>query len=212
MSIRFPRGLYGITPEWADTGRLLAAIEAAHEGGMVALQWRRKQGERAEQLAQLERIHALSQRLGLLLIINDDWRLAADINADGVHMGRTDGSIVQARLALGSEKIIGCSCYNDLGLAAQRLHEDVDYIAFGALYPSLVKPDAVHVTLEQIRQARALTLAHQPRTAVVAIGGLTPDNAAAVIDAGADSIAVISALFEAADIRYAARRCAALFT
>lgn len=212
MSIRFPRGLYGITPDWTDTDRLLAAIEAAYEGGMVAVQWRRKHGERTDQLAQLERVHTLSQRLGLLLIINDDWRLAADINADGVHLGRTDGSIVQARLALGSEKIIGCSCYNDLELAAEMLRLDVDYIAFGALYSSKVKPDATRVTLDQIRQGRALTLTHHPRAAVVAIGGLTPDNAAAAIDAGADSIAVISALFEAADIRHAARRCAVLFT
>ncbi|MBV6272473.1 thiamine phosphate synthase [Alcaligenaceae bacterium CGII-47] len=212
MSLRFPRGLYGITPDWADTDKLLAAIEAAHEGGMVALQWRRKQGERADHLAQLDRVHTLSQRLGLLLIINDDWRLAADINADGVHMGRTDGSIVQARLALGSDKIIGCSCYNDLELAARMLRDDVDYIAFGALYPSRVKPDATRTTLDQIRLGHALTLNHHPRAAVVVIGGLTPDNAAPAIDAGADSIAVISALFEATDIRHAARRCALLFT
>jgi thiamine-phosphate pyrophosphorylase len=212
MSIRFPRGLYGVTPDWADTDRLLGAIEAAHEGGMAAVQWRRKHGERADLLAQLAQVQALCHRLGLLLIINDDWRLAADINADGVHMGRDDGSIAQARLALGSEKIIGASCYNDLARAAEMLRQDVDYIAFGALHPSRVKPEAVRVTPDQIRQARILTRELEPRPAVVVIGGITPDNAPAAVDAGADSIAVISALFEAPDIRLAAHRCAALFT
>src|SRR3546814_8782344 len=88
---RFPRVLYGITPDWPDTDRLLQAIEAAHAGGMAVLQWRRKTGERPARLAQLDRVHELCQRLGLLLIVNDDWRLAADIDADGVHLGRDDG-------------------------------------------------------------------------------------------------------------------------
>lgn len=211
MSIRFPRGLYGITPDWADTDRMLSAVEQAHAGGMSALQWRRKHGAPAERRAQLLALRALSIELGLLLIVNDDWHLAADIDADGVHMGRDDGSIIQARMAMGSEKIIGCSCYDQPALAARRLLEDVDYIAFGAVYPSQVKPGAARATLDHIREGRRLAESSHPRPAVVAIGGITPDNAAPVIEAGADSIAVISALFEAPNIRLAASRCAALF-
>ena len=208
---RFPRGLYGVTPDWSDTGRLLEAIEAAHAGGMAVLQWRRKTGGQAERRAQLVSVHALCHRLGLLLIVNDDWRLAADLDADGVHLGREDGSIAQARMALGSDKIVGCSCYNEPALARQALDEDVDYIAFGAMYPSRIKPDAVHATLDHIRQGRELVSALRPRPAVVAIGGLTPDNISPVIAAGADSVAMISALFEASDVRAAAHRCATVF-
>lgn len=210
-TIRFPRGLYGVTPDWPDTDRLLQAIEAAHAGGMAVLQWRRKTGEHAARLAQLSRVHDLCQHLGLLLIVNDDWRLAADIDADGVHLGREDGPIAQARMALGSDKIIGCSCYNAPELARTALAQDIDYIAFGAMYPSRIKPDAVHATLDHIRHGHVLTMAHHPRPAVVAIGGLTPENIAPVIEAGADSVAMISGLFDASDIRVAARRCATLF-
>ncbi|HWL30122.1 MAG TPA: thiamine phosphate synthase, partial [Burkholderiaceae bacterium] len=107
---RFPSGLYGVTPEWDDTDRLLAAIDDAAEGGMVALQWRRKTIAPEARLVQVRRVAERCHKLGLLLIINDDWRLAALIDADGVHLGREDGSLAQARLALGSDKIIGCSC------------------------------------------------------------------------------------------------------
>ncbi|MHA3904034.1 thiamine phosphate synthase [Castellaniella sp. WN] len=224
----FPRGLYGVTPDWADTDRLLAAIEQAHAGGMTALQWRRKHGAPADLRAQAHAVRDLCLRLGLVLIVNDDWRLAADLDADGAHLGKDDGAVAQARLALGSDKLIGCSCYDQPELAARRLRENADYIAFGAMYPSSIKPDAARATLGHVRAGRVLAEAHingapasgmtgkapsgrMRRAAVVAIGGMTPDNAAPVIQAGADSIAVISALFDAPDIRAAARRCAALF-
>jgi thiamine-phosphate pyrophosphorylase len=210
---RFPSGLYGITPEWDDNDRLLAAIDQAAEGGMVALQWRRKTIAPEDRLEQVRRVAERCHKLGLLLIINDDWRLAALIDADGVHLGREDGSLAQARLALGSDKIIGCSCYNDPRLAAEALKADVDYIAFGAMYPSSTKPGAVRATLDHIAQGRQLTENSliRPRTAVVAIGGITADNAAPIVHAGADSIALISGLFDAPDIRATAARCQALF-
>lgn len=211
-TLRFPRGLYGITPDWADTDRLLAAIEQAQAGGMVALQWRRKHGSAADLRAQARAVQDLCTRLGLLFIVNDDWRLAADLDADGAHLGRDDGSVAQARLALGSDKILGCSCYDRPDLAQRRLQEDVDYVAFGALYPSPTKANTEHATLDHIRAGRRLTQQYSPRPAVVAIGGLTAENAGPVIAAGADSISVISAVFEAPDIRAAAQRCAALFT
>ncbi|TCT09110.1 thiamine phosphate synthase [Paralcaligenes ureilyticus] len=219
--LRFPRGLYGITPEWSDTQRLIAAVRAAAAGGMVALQWRRKTATRREGEYQARALAAACKSLGVVFIINDDWRLALALDADGAHLGREDGALIEARQALGPDKILGCSCYNDPALAQQALAADVDYIAFGAMYPSSVKPDAVRATLDHIRAGRMLaerTRAGRmrgdraaPRAAVVTIGGLTADNAAPVIRAGADSVALISGLFGASNIQATARRCRDLF-
>jgi thiamine-phosphate pyrophosphorylase len=213
VGLRFPRGLYGISPEWDDTPRLLDAVRAAGDGGMRALQWRRKTGSASARLAQARALRVLCTELGIVFIVNDDWRVAAEIGADGAHLGREDGNVREARLALGPQAIIGCSCYNEPALASQALEAGADYIAFGAVYPSTVKPQAVRATLDHIRRGRELAEAAgaATRPAVVAIGGLDPSNAAPVIAAGADSIALISGLFAAADIRDAAARCRALF-
>ncbi|MYN14068.1 thiamine phosphate synthase [Pusillimonas sp. TS35] len=212
-ALRFPRGLYGITPEWDNTDRLLEAITQAAASGMTALQWRRKTIPEPARIAQAREVVARCRALGVVSIINDDWRLAALVDADGVHLGRDDGNMDEARTALGDDKLIGRSCYNLPTLAAQALDAGADYIAFGALYPSSVKPDAVHATLEHVEQGRMMveSVSAQPRPAVVAIGGITADNAAPVIHAGADSVAVITALFGAANIRAEAERISALF-
>lgn len=211
-SLRFPRGLYGVSPEWDDTGQMLAAITAAAAGGMTAFQWRRKTAAPEAAVEQARQVVQRCRELGVLSIINDDWRLAALVNADGVHLGRDDGSLAAARVALGPDRIIGCSCYNEPSLAERALLADVDYVAFGSMFPSSVKPDAVRALPEHLREARRLVGGTQsPRPAVVAIGGITPDNASAVVEAGADSIAIISGVFLASDIEAAARRCAALF-
>lgn len=218
---KFPRGLYGITPEWHDTDKLLQAIEQAAAGGMTALQWRRKTLAVATRLPEARAIAALCKGLGVCFIVNDDWRFAAAIDADGVHIGRNDGHVSEARIAIGPDKILGCSCYNDVHLAEQALAADADYIAFGAVYPSVVKPDAPRATLDHIKAGHALAAGgvhtsgvhtNAPHKAmVVAIGGITPDNAGPVIAAGADSVAMISGLFQAPDIRAAAAACQALF-
>lgn len=213
-ALRFPRGLYGITPEWDDTDRLLRALEQAAKGGMVALQWRRKTAGANQALEQARQVSQRCHELGVLCIINDDWRLANMVGADGVHLGRDDGSLVQARQALGPAKIIGTSCYNDIDLGRRALDLDVDYIAFGAVYPSSIKPDAVRVDLPTLGQANTLTIqAAQAgqRAAVVAIGGITPQNLQPVIQAGADSAALISGLFNAHDVYSAASHCQSLF-
>lgn len=214
LQLRFPRGLYGITPEWDDTPALLQAITAAAQGGMVALQWRRKnlQGPQREQQAGEVATHCRS--LGVLCIINDDWELAARAGAHGVHLGRDDGNLQQARAHLGPHAIIGSSCYNELSRAEQALQADADYIAFGAVYPSSVKPHAPRAGLELITQGAALAQEHATngkRAAVVTIGGITPVNAEPLVRAGADSIALITALFNTPNITQTARQCSALF-
>lgn len=211
--LRFPRGLYGISPEWDDTNRLLAAIEAAAAGGMTAFQWRRKTATADEGVKQARLVVERCRELGVVSIINDDWRLAALVNADGVHLGRDDGGLTEARVAMGPDRIIGCSCYNEPALAELAMAAEADYVAFGAMYPSSIKPDAVRALPEHLQEGRRIVASAgpRPRPAVVAIGGITPENAAAVVAAGADSIAVISGLFQAPDIESAARRLAALF-
>lgn len=217
----FAGGLYGITPDWTDEQCLLEAIEAACRGGMRVLQWRRKGLARHESLPRALIAKALCHHYGCQFIINDDVTLALDCAADGVHIGRDDGTVEQLQKAAQEAQhplLIGVSCYNDLSLAQQAIDQGVDYVAFGAVFTSRVKPDAVSAPLSLFAQAKAYrdsqygdgpsqgaqgnhshwrySASPRHRTALVAIGGITTHNAAEVVAAGAESVAVISGLFE----------------
>jgi len=199
-------GLYAVTPDDADTPRLTARAEAALAGGARLLQYRNKAASPATRLAQARALAALCRRFRVPLIINDHLELALAVGADGLHLGAEDGSLAAARARLGPGKILGASCYDRLALALEAEGRGADYVAFGSFFPSGVKPGAVRAPLELLRDAkRRLPLP------VVAIGGITPENAPQLIAAGADGIAVISALFEADDVAAAARRFSALF-
>lgn len=141
-TLRFPAGLYGITPEWDDTSRLLNAVRAAHEGGLQVLQFRRKNGPEPIRQQQLKELIKLCLSLDLPLLVNDHWSWAQEFDVQGAHLGKSDGELTQARQALGPQALLGRSCYNSLDLARQALADDADYIAFGAMYPSSVKPEA----------------------------------------------------------------------
>ena len=196
-------GVYGLTPEWDDTDRLLEGVRAAARGGMRVLQLRRKLVTPAQRRVQALALRDETLKLGVCFIINDDWRRALDVGADGVHLGRGDGDIAAARAA-GPHLRIGATCYNELPRAQAALAAGADHLAFGAVFGSPTKPAAVHAPLSLFAQARALPgAAHVP---LVAIGGITPDNAAQVTAAGADALAVISALFDSPDIEATARR------
>jgi len=140
-----------------------------------------------------------------MLIVNDDSRLAADVDADGVHLGRHDESIEHARQVVGAARIIGVSCYDDLGRAEDLAARGADYLAFGSMHVSPTKPEAVRCRPEVLTAARRLG---RP---VVAIGGITLERAPALIDAGADLLAVISDLFCASDIEARAAAYSDLF-
>lgn len=195
----FPSGLYAITSETADTEQLLAQVEAALTGGAAAVQYRDKSDDVARRHEQASELVALCRRFNVPLIVNDDLRLADLADADGVHLGRDDGSVAKARVILGPDKFIGASCYQSLELALAAQAEGADYVAFGSFYPSNTKPQAVRAETSLL--LAAVTSIHVP---IVAIGGITPENAPALLDAGADSLAVLSALFGADDIRAAA--------
>ncbi|MBT9568307.1 MAG: thiamine phosphate synthase [Thiobacillus sp.] len=204
--LTFPGGVYAITPDTADTDRLLAQVEAALLGGVAVVQYRDKSGDVARRHAQASELIALCHQFGVPLVVNDDLRLADLCDADGVHLGRDDGSLREARIILGKHKFIGASCYQSLDLALAAQTAGADYVAFGSFYPSHTKPAALRADPALLREATAAL--HIP---IVAIGGITPDNAAALLDAGADSLAVLSALFDATDIRTAAQHLNHLF-
>ena len=203
----FPSGLYAITPETADTERLLMQVEAALIGGAAAVQYRDKSDDVARRHEQASELLALCRQFAVPLIINDDLRLADLTDADGVHLGRDDGSIAKARVILGPEKFIGASCYQNLDLARAAQAEGADYVAFGSFYPSSTKPQAEHAELALLHAARSAI-----QIPIVAIGGITPANAGPLLDAGADSLAVLNALFDAPDSRATAHAFNQLFT
>ncbi len=202
----FPGGVYAITPETADTERLLAQVEAALAGGVAAVQYRDKSGDVARRHEQASELVALCRRFKVPLIVNDDLRLADLCDADGVHLGRDDGSLREARIILGKGKFIGASCYQSLELALAAQAGGADYVAFGSFFASPTKPAAPRASLDLLREAAPLI--HTP---LVAIGGITLANAPQLLDAGADCLAVLSALFETPDIRASAHDLNQLF-
>ena len=199
-------GLYAITPVCADTDELVRQVAAAVRGGARIVQYRNKSATASLKLSQASRLAVVCAEAGARMVVNDDPALARAAGADGVHLGRNDAPLAEARELLGPGKLIGVSCYNDIGRAREAVAQGADYIAFGSFFPSSTKPDAVRAAPELLRQAK-----REFATPVVAIGGIDEDNAAALVDAGADSVAVISALFGVADIEAAARRVSALF-
>lgn len=199
-------GLYALTPELADTARLLDLVEQALEGGARLVQYRSKSDDVALRHEQAAELVELCHRHGVPLIVNDDVRLAALTDADGIHLGESDAPLHEARINLGPDRIIGVSCYQDLERARRLAAQGADYVAFGSVYPSPTKTAARPCPLSLITEAKRVL-----DVPVVAIGGITPENAPAVIAAGADALAVISGLFDAPDVRLAAARFASLF-
>ena len=198
------RGLYLITPDDADTDRLLARVVPllAHA---ACLQYRNKTACAQLRERQAVALLAACRAANRPLLVNDDVALAARISADGVHLGEHDGDIAAARTVLGNDARIGASCYDDPALARAAIDSGADHVAFGAFFASPTKPLARHATPQLLRDAAALGV---PR---VAIGGITPDNARPLVAAGADLIAVISGVFGAPDPVAAAHAYAACF-
>lgn len=193
------RGLYAITPDEDDTGRLVRRVATVLEAGASWLQYRNKHADAGLRREQALALQPVCRAHGVPLIVNDDWRLAARIGADGAHLGEDDGELAAARAALGEDAIVGASCYDDLALARAAADQGASYIAFGAFFPSPTKPNARRACPQLLEQAAPLRL---PR---VAIGGITPDNARGLVLAGADLLAVISGVFDAADPAAATR-------
>jgi len=186
-------GLYAVTPDLADTADLVVRVERALDGGACAVQYRNKTADAALRHRQAEALARATAARGALYIVNDDPALCAAVGADGVHLGEDDGSVAAAREIVGPDCIIGVSCYNDLGLAEAAVAAGADYVAFGSFFPSGVKPEARRAAVALLEHAAVL------RVPVVAIGGITAENAGELERAGARAVAVISAVFGAED-------------
>jgi len=192
------RGLYAITPDCADSTLLIAKAEQALAGGIGALQYRNKLAGRNQRVREATALAARCRARAVPFIVNDDLALALDCGADGVHLGRDDGDPAAARAALRG-RLLGVSCYDSLAAARAAVAAGADYVAFGSVFPSATKPSAVRAPLALFGEARVL------RVPLVAIGGITLENAPLLLQAGADCLAVISDLFDAPDIAGRAR-------
>jgi thiamine-phosphate pyrophosphorylase len=201
------RGLYAIADTAClDETRLIGAVEQAIAGGTRVVQYRDKKNDVAIRLRQTRALSRLCRERDVIFLVNDDVMLARESDADGVHLGRDDPPLAEARARLGGDKLIGVSCYNELARATAAEVAGADYVAFGSFFPSRTKPRAVRARPELLRRARD-TL-HIP---VVAIGGITPENGAELVAAGADLLAAIDGVFAQPDIRAATQRYAELF-
>ena len=191
---RFPvRGLYVITREHADSrDALLTEVAAAIRGGAAVVQYRAKSPR--DPVGEASALLNLCRSASIPLIVNDNVDLAAIIGADGVHLGKEDGSLAAARERLGANAIIGVSCYDSLPRAREAAEAGADYVAFGRFFPSATKPQAPCAQLDTLRAARDVL-----SIPIVAIGGITTGNGQSLLDAGADLLAVIEGVFSAED-------------
>ncbi len=199
------QGLYAVTPDIADTMCLSKMVKSAILGGANVVQYRNKMADKALQLTQASALLNICREHAIPLIINDDVVLAKTIDADGVHLGATDGEIAHARKLLGADKIIGASCYGELALADNAVQQGASYVAFGACFASSTKPNAPVASHKLFQETQYLNVP------LVAIGGITLENASQLITAGANAIAVINALFNGYDIEHTAEQFKQLF-
>ncbi|MGH8274557.1 MAG: thiamine phosphate synthase [Gammaproteobacteria bacterium] len=194
------KGLYVLTDERLGDG-LMEAVAATLEGGARLIQYRDKSIDAARREHEARRLRTLTRKYKALLIVNDDPELAAAVEADGVHLGRDDPDVATARALLGVEAVIGISCYDSLDFARDAVAAGADYIAFGSVYPSPTKPDAVRAPLDLLTRAK-----RELGVPICAIGGITPENAVPVLAAGADMLAVVSAVLFTENPEAAVRR------
>lgn len=186
-------GIYAITSEFNHCYTWFTTIESALTAGIQVLQFRSKQLDYAQQLRIARQLKTLCQATDTVFIINDNIQLAYESRADGVHLGQGDGSIADARSQLGHQAIIGRTCHADLSLALEAEQQGADYVAFGQVFTSSSKVSTHRASLDFLKQAQA-----NIDIPIVAIGGITLDNAAAVFETKIASIAMIQGLWACA--------------
>lgn len=202
------RGLYAITSEalCREPSALGPAVRAAVRGGAVLVQYRDKWNPPAVRQRLARDLAGVCRAAGARLIVNDDPALAAHAGADGVHLGAGDADVAAARSLLGAGAIVGVTCGDSIRRAQAAQAAGAAYVSFGRFFESRTKPGAPPASPAVLEQARAAI-----QVPVCVIGGLTPDNAAPLVAAGASLVAAVGGVFDAPDIESAARRYAQLF-
>ncbi len=200
------KGLYAISPDTADLHTLIQKTQWAIEGGAFMVQYRSKIHNREVKMQQCAAILRLCREYKIPCIVNDDVDMCRILEADGVHLGEKDDNIAEVRRILGEDVIIGSSCYDQLNRAKQAQKEGASYVAFGAMFETSTKPNASRATLELLREAKS-----QIQIPIVAIGGITMNNAHDVIETGIDAIAVINSLYESNSIKETAETLSSMF-
>jgi thiamine-phosphate pyrophosphorylase len=200
------KGLYAITPDMADLNTLIHKTQLVIESGAFMVQYRSKIQDCDVKMQQCAAILRLCREYGVPCIINDDVEMCRILEADGVHLGVNDDNIAEVRRILGEDAIIGSSCYDQLERAKQAQKEGASYVAFGAMFPTPTKPNAPTASFELLSEAKREI--HIP---IVAIGGITVNNAHDVIETGIDAIAVITSLYEAKSIKETAETFLKMF-
>ena len=200
------KGLYAITPDSADLNTLIQKTKSAIEGGAFMVQYRSKIQDRDVKMQQCAAILRLCREHNVPCIVNDDVEMCRTLKADGVHLGEEDDNIAEVRHILGDDAIIGSSCYDQLDRAKSAQKEGASYVAFGAMFPTSTKPNAPRATLALLKEAK-----REIQIPIVAIGGITVNNAHDVIKTGIDAIAVITSLYEAKSIKETAETFAKMF-
>lgn len=199
-------GLYVITDPVLCGDAIVNKVEQAILGGAQIIQYRNKSVGKQAQITEASALQTLCQQHKRIFLINDDVLLAIRVNADGVHLGQTDGDITNARKQLGNKKIIGVTCHSDINSAQKAQQQSANYVAFGRFYPSQTKPTAPAANNKILEQAKSLL-----DIPIVAIGGINAENASELINAGADMLAVIHAVFSQQNIKQAAAKFESLF-
>jgi thiamine-phosphate pyrophosphorylase len=200
-------GVYAITPEHTQhNSQIFDQVRSALECNISALQYRSKDLVYSDRLVAAQRMRKLCREMETPFIVNDDVDLALAVDADGIHLGKNDRDYRTLTSLRSRKLIVGISCYNSFELAQAGAAAGVDYVAFGSFFPSRTKPEAVIADTALLERAT-----RELDVPIVAIGGITPQNGAVLLRAGADLLAVISGIFEQSDVKSATNEFNQLF-
>lgn len=204
--MNFNTQLYFITDSTGLTeGEFLYRVEEACKGGVTLIQLREKDKTTREYISIAEKVHKITQRYDIPLIIDDRVDVALAVNAEGVHVGQSDMPVDMARKLMGNDKIIGATT-KTVSQAVEAYEKGADYLGVGAIYPTTTKVKTVLTSVDTLKE-----IVKAVPVKVNAIGGLNRDNIHVLKDSGIDGICVVSAIMKSENPRTAAEELKTAF-